>query len=596
MKSIHTWSLLTIVAAAAGALLLGCEPTGVSDAGDSSTPRKDAATGPDSTTHTDAATHPDTAGHDVPRTDSAGRDTHTGTDSHVATDSAGSDGSVTAVDKTIQEIQGGSVAAYTCVRVQGVMMSALFNDRDDSFSPPDAGSTPHPAFYLSAKGITTTAPNTGIEVVFTNVTPPSGLVPGDDLTVVATYSEHYEMSTLRVTAECGQVTKNASGLTLPTAATVVIADLGQTGGSADCPATTAWTESAAAETWEGVLVKITAGAVDEGLDQYGMFQVTDSTYKLEVSDMLISNSAYSANLNDTVQSITGFQHFSWCRRKLRPQADADVVLTAGAVDCGAAAAANHLVISEVKIGPTKGEFVEIHNPTSAAIDLSDYYLYNATYAGATTDGGTTAACRYYNIVTGTQCGTDNSDFSLRFPAGATIAAGAYQVIALTGAANFCEVYFPSATCTKPDYEIPAAAPGDAEVTDISGSWDHAADIFTTYGYLTSSREDLVLFSWDGNPSSLVKDLDYFIWGTDVGIRTDKTGVSTYLADTAVAAQSAPAGSINNSQSFQRMCYNEGSETKTGGNGIGGHNETSENLAATFVVRDPSIGVRTVGAP
>ena len=39
----------------------------------------------------------------------------------------------------------------------------------------------------------------------------------------------------------------------------------------------------------------------------------------------------------------------------------------------------------------------------------------------------------------------------------------------------------------------------------------------------------------------------------------------------------------------------GTEVKTGGNGITGHNETSENLDGTWVVRDPTPKAATVGA-
>jgi len=589
MKSHRCWSLLTITAAAAGALLLGCEPTGPTEV-DSSTPRHDASTGHDTGTHTDASVHPDTAGHDVVRTDTAGRDTRTGADSNVVhNDSAGTDGSVTAVDKTIQEIQGGSVTVDSCVRVQAVVMSVVFADRDDEYSPPDAGSTPHQSFYISVKGLSTTAPNTGIEVVATNVTAPS-VVPGDDVTVVGKYGEHYEFSTLRLTAECGQVTKNASGLTLPTAATVTMADLGQTGGGSGCPnPTPAWTENAAAETWEGVLVKIVAGTVDVGMDNYGTFGVSDGTYKLQVSDMLISNSTLTAQVNQTVQSITGFEHFSWCRRKLRPKADADVTLQAVPINCGNAARADHLVVSEVKTQPTGAEFVEIFNPTNGAIALDNYYLYNATYPGGTNDAGVVPACYYHLITTGAQCGTAFGDFSLRFPAGSSIAAGAYQVIAMTGSVSYCTALYPNTTCVKPNYEIPLGSNGDVAVGDMAGQWDTLATSF-----LSNASEDLVLFSWDGSAAT-VKDVDYFVWGTDERWRTSKTGVGTYLADTAVASQTPMASVTTAADSYQRVCYNEGTETKSGGNGLTGHNETSENLAGTFIIATPTPGVVAVGA-
>ena len=59
-------------------------------------------------------------------------------------------------------------------------------------------------------------------------------------------------------------------------------------------------------------------------------------------------------------------------------------------------AQDHILITEIVVTPTEGEFVEIHNPTNSAINLSDYYLTDATFAG----GG----AYYYNIVTGQNAG------------------------------------------------------------------------------------------------------------------------------------------------------------------------------------------------
>jgi hypothetical protein len=41
---------------------------------------------------------------------------------------------------------------------------------------------------------------------------------------------------------------------------------------------------------------------------------------------------------------------------------------------GRANAGDHLLISEFAVLPTDAEFIEIYNPTSVAIDLSDYYV------------------------------------------------------------------------------------------------------------------------------------------------------------------------------------------------------------------------------
>ena len=243
---------------------------------------------------------------------------------------------------------------------------------------------------------------------------------------------------------------------------------------------------------------------------------------------------------------------------------------------GAAAASDALLLTEVVVTPTGGEFVEIHNPTPAAIDLSDVYLTDATFA----PGGSF----YYNIVTGANAGGGGfSDFHARFPDGASIAAGAFQTVAMAGSDDFAAAYG-----FDPDYELfedGAAADGVADMREaLAGS-------INNQGGLTNSGEVVVLYAWDGE-SDLVADLDYALWG-DAAEAVDKTGVSidgpdadtttsTYLDDTAVAAQDVIApGSHAAGNSFQRLDFDEGDELQSGGNGIGGSDETSENLSQTW---------------
>ena len=86
---------------------------------------------------------------------------------------------------------------------------------------------------------------------------------------------------------------------------------------------------------------------------------------------------------------------------------------------------DHLLITEFVVDPADAEFIEIYNPTAGDIDLSNYYLTDATYAYGNN--------YYYKIVTGADYGGGAfSDFHAQFPDGATIAAGEYQTIALNG--------------------------------------------------------------------------------------------------------------------------------------------------------------------
>ncbi len=241
-----------------------------------------------------------------------------------------------------------------------------------------------------------------------------------------------------------------------------------------------------------------------------------------------------------------------------------------------AAGVQQLLISEIVVTPTAAEFIEIFNPNATAMDLSDVYITDATFAGSST--------YYYNIVTGTNAGGGSfGDFFARFPDGATIAAGEYQTIAIAGSDGYFAAYG-----SNPDYELfedNATADGIADMREaLPGS-------INFQGGFTNSGEVAILFYWDGT-TDLVTDLDYVVWG-DTAEAVDKTGVaidgpdtdtttSTYNNDTALSSQQIVSASAHASeQSFQRQDFSEGSELATGGNGANGHDETSEDLMNTW---------------
>ena len=255
---------------------------------------------------------------------------------------------------------------------------------------------------------------------------------------------------------------------------------------------------------------------------------------------------------------------------------------------GLASAQQPLLITEIAAKPfdsmdpssDAGEFIEIYNPNPSAVDLSNVYLSDATFAPN--------SVFYYNIVTGVRVDTGGGgfdDFTARFPDGASIASSEYQVIALDGSDAFFTEYGLS-----PDYELyedGAMADGVPDMREaISGS-------INNQGGLTDSGEVVILFSWDGT-SDLVQDLDYAVWG-DKAEAVDKTGVtidgpdgdaatSAYLPDTAVNDQAVVSlGPHPVDSSFQREELNEGSEVQVGGNGVTGSDETSEDLQNTWCI-------------
>lgn len=236
-----------------------------------------------------------------------------------------------------------------------------------------------------------------------------------------------------------------------------------------------------------------------------------------------------------------------------------------------------LLLTEVVITPDNAEFVELHNTTGQALDLSDVYITDATFANGNTF--------YYQIVNGAGGGGSFGDFHARFPNGASIAAGEYQTIALSGSSSFEAAYGFS-----PTYELyeDGAADGIPDMREaFAGSINGQGDLSEG----VNNGEVLVLYYWDGQ-TDLVSDIDYVVWGDKVEA-VDKSGVSidgpdadgnvsAYLNDTSIAAQAVlDQSSHAGGNSWQRVALDEGSETATGGNGLDGADETSEPLRLTW---------------
>jgi len=253
-----------------------------------------------------------------------------------------------------------------------------------------------------------------------------------------------------------------------------------------------------------------------------------------------------------------------------------------------------LLITEIVTTPNAGEFIEIYNPNSYPVDLSNTYLTDATTHSA--------GEYYYNIVTGSNYGgnTLQSDFHARFPAGATIQPGEYQTVAMSGDADFNSQY-----SMNPTYEIDQAE-------FVSGTPDGVPDmreaaLYSIYGpdsswtpRITNGDEVIILYYWDGS-SDLVVDLDYLLYNENSPAPNDeatsKTGVvidgpdpdaigTAYLADTDSALQKSAPNLNSTGTSIQRIDFNEGAQTMSGGNGVTGADETSEDLNNTFIATSP----------
>jgi hypothetical protein len=216
--------------------------------------------------------------------------------------------------------------------------------------------------------------------------------------------------------------------------------------------------------------------------------------------------------------------------------------------------------------------IEIMNPTLGSISLSDYVLSDSHL--------------YYKVASGTFTTASGSDFAARFPEGSTIDPGQYRVVALANASGGSSSFV--ATYGKlPDFEMRPSANGATDDPSVPNM--RSAQVTSSIGAsasLTDGGEPVILFRYEGG--ALVSDVDYLFYGAPSTSNpvVDKTGVaagdSTYAPDTGAGEQHAIAAP-GESGSIHRCFYAETGELRTGGNGLTGHDETSEDPRATFAL-------------
>lgn len=236
---------------------------------------------------------------------------------------------------------------------------------------------------------------------------------------------------------------------------------------------------------------------------------------------------------------------------------------------------NKILISEVALD---NEFIEIYNPNNHAVDLTNMYITDATF--------NPLDVLYFRIVDGSSPGGGGfRDFHARFPNDATIPAGAYQTISILGSDNFFETYG-----QLPTYELSDDGGIDDGVTDMLEAFSGS---IPDTSLLSNSGEVVILYTWDG-VSDLVQDVDYVVWG-DKAEAIDKSGQridgpddgmdsTSYLNDTPIVNQDNMSAGISGlGQSYHRVDYTEGTQMGTGGNGITGADETSENFSMTWTL-------------
>ena len=228
----------------------------------------------------------------------------------------------------------------------------------------------------------------------------------------------------------------------------------------------------------------------------------------------------------------------------------------------------HLLISEVKSGPDSLEFIEIFNPTCDDVDLTTYYLGDEpTYPLAPSWGTSRPMPGTLNAV-------------VRFPPGEILASGAVAVVARDSLA------FSAEYGVVPRFGLLNAGASAMEFIAYRSTPDMV---------LANTGEVVALFEWDGE-GDLVRDVDIVVAGEAPatshqliakqllaprgvdGPDVDDT-LTTYLPDgaslPAMQARDATEGS------YQRIAFEGEFEAASGGNGVDGHDETSEDTRNTW---------------
>jgi hypothetical protein len=169
----------------------------------------------------------------------------------------------------------------------------------------------------------------------------------------------------------------------------------------------------------------------------------------------------------------------------------------------------HLLITEVawrgwNVGvlADSTEFIEVYNPCTMGVDLSNYYLSDVNGYSALPVLGTV------NLA------ANATDFAVKFPLGSYIAPGQVIVIATQGG------WYRHCTGIDADYMLFNSADKHGIVYTTSAVQMisvgvNGGGVYPTFGLLTNSSEFVWLFKWDG-VCDLVCDVDLVYWGAGSG--------------------------------------------------------------------------------
>jgi len=220
--------------------------------------------------------------------------------------------------------------------------------------------------------------------------------------------------------------------------------------------------------------------------------------------------------------------------------------------------ADHLLLSRIVVTPDEAESISIINPTDEVINLSDYYICDdKDYFEMQTDGDLSPS----HFING---------FTAQFP---DIDIQPNETLLLVLNEDYTTFY----TDSTPNLFLFEGNENSMLETE-DGSFGNSAS-----AKLDDDSESIILFKWDGNPESNIQDVDYFIWG---GIQNaiDKTGEGSFFNDTPIEEQLYFEENHDDYYAFSRISsLEEIDELVTNGNGITGHDETSENFRESWEI-------------
>ena len=220
---------------------------------------------------------------------------------------------------------------------------------------------------------------------------------------------------------------------------------------------------------------------------------------------------------------------------------------------------DHILLTRIVTQPDAAESFSIYNPTDSPIDLNNYYVCDdEEYFKMQTEDEQSPS----HIATG---------FTAQFPS-VSIGSGDTMIVVLHP--DYNEFYGEDFI---PDFVMFSGFENSLIETE--------SEPFSSFGggedKLNNNAEMVILFNWDGASTSPIKDVDYFIWGNSQNA-IDKSDISGYQIDTPIETQLYFEDIANEYYAYTRIAK-EGGEIESGGNGITGHDETSENFRESWEV-------------